>query len=160
MKCAIYAGVSTKREEQKNSLQNQIALAESIAKEQGFTVVERYIDNGISGSGMKNRAEILRLLDDAKKKEFDVVIAKSVSRLGRNTVNSMNTADELERNNIRLILPEDGYDTKSSNSRLNFNLRAVLAEEENLAPSFLRKLKRWEGCDSFIERCKGKTTVC
>lgn len=135
MKCAIYARVSTKREEQKNSLQNQIALAESIAKEQGFTVIERYIDNGISGSGMKNRTEILRLLDDAKKKRFDVVIAKSVSRLGRNTVNSMNTADELERNNIRLILPEDCYDTKSSNSRLNFNLRAVLAEEENLALS-------------------------
>lgn len=89
MKRAIYARVSTKREEQKNSLQNQIALAESIAKEQGFTVVERYIDNGISGSGMKNRAKILRLLDDAKKKKFDVVIAKSVSRLGRNTVNCM-----------------------------------------------------------------------
>lgn len=130
MKCAVYARVSTKRDEQKNSLQNQIALAENIAKEQGFTVVERYIDNGISGSGMKNRTEILRLLDDAKKKKFDVVIAKAVSRLGRNGVNSMNTADELERNNIRLILPEDGYDTKSSNSRLTFNLRAVLAEEE------------------------------
>jgi len=135
MKCAIYARVSTKREEQKNSLQNQIALAESIAKEQGFTVVERYIDNGISGSGMKNRTEILRLLDDAKKKKFDVVIAKSVSRLGRNTVNSMNTADNLERNNIRLILPEDSYDTQTCNSRLNFNLRAVLAEEENLSLS-------------------------
>ena len=135
MKCAIYARVSTKREEQKNSLQNQVALAESIAKEQGFTVIERYIDNGISGAGMKNRTAILRLLEDAKKKRFDVVIAKSVSRLGRNTVNSMNTADELERNNIRLILPEDGYDTKSSNSRLTFNLRAVLAEEENLALS-------------------------
>ncbi|WP_195575461.1 recombinase family protein [Paenibacillus sp. 1001270B_150601_E10] len=93
MKCVIYARVSTKREEQKNSLQNQIALAESIAKEKGFTVVERYIDNGISGQGMKNRTEILRLLEDSKKKKFDVVIAKSVSRLGRNTVNSMNPAD-------------------------------------------------------------------
>lgn len=135
MKCAIYARVSTKREEQKNSLQNQIALAENIAKEQGFTVVERYIDNGISGNGLKNRTAILRLLEDAKKKKFDVVITKSVSRLGRHTANSMKTADDLERNNIRLILPEDGYDTQTSNSRLNFNLRAVLAEEENFALS-------------------------
>lgn len=135
MKCAIYARVSTKREEQKNSLQNQIALAENIAKEQGFTVVERYIDNGISGSGMKNRTAILQLLEDAKKKKFDVVITKSVSRLGRHTANSMKTADDLERNNIRLILPEDGYDTQTSKSRLNFNLRAVLAEEKNFALS-------------------------
>ncbi len=34
MKCVVYARVSTKREEQKNSLQNQIALAETISKEQ------------------------------------------------------------------------------------------------------------------------------
>ncbi|SEO69664.1 Site-specific DNA recombinase [Paenibacillus sophorae] len=131
MKCAIYARISTKREEQKNSLQNQIALAEHIAKEYGFTVVERYIDNGISGSGFKNRSEIQRLLADAKRKKFDVVIAKSVSRLGRNTLNSMQLADQLERIPVRLILPEDSYDTDTSKSRLMFNLKAILAEDEN-----------------------------
>lgn len=131
MRCAIYARVSTKREEQKNSLQNQIALAESVAREYGFTVVERYIDNGISGAGIKNRSEILRLLEDAKKKKFDVVIAKSVSRLGRNTLQSMQLADQLERIPVRLILPEDNYDTDTSRSRLMFNLKAILAEDEN-----------------------------
>ncbi|MFS0918552.1 recombinase family protein [Brevibacillus sp. 179-C 1.1 NHS] len=131
MKCAIYARVSTRREEQKNSLQNQIALAESIAKENGFTIVGRYIDNGISGSGMKNRSGIVGLLDDAKKKKFDVVIAKSVSRLGRNTLNSLQIADQLERIPVRLILPEDNYDTETSKSKFMFNLKAILAEEEN-----------------------------
>ncbi|WP_253735715.1 recombinase family protein [Paenibacillus sp. FJAT-26967] len=131
MNCVIYARVSTRREEQKNSLQNQIALAENIAREQGFTVVERYIDNGISGSGMKNRTEILRLLTDAKKKKFNVVIAKSVSRLGRNTLQSLELAHQLEGSSIRLILPEDGYDTDTSKSRLMFHLKAILAEEEN-----------------------------
>jgi site-specific DNA recombinase len=131
MRCAIYARVSTQKEEQKNSLQNQIALAESIAKEHGFTIVGRYIDNGISGSGMKNRTGITRLLEDAKKNKFDVVIAKSVSRLGRNTLNSLQMADQLERIPVRLILPEDNYDTETSKSRLMFNLKAILAEEEN-----------------------------
>ncbi|SFM43122.1 Site-specific DNA recombinase [Paenibacillus sp. 1_12] len=131
MKCVIYARVSTKREGQKNSLQNQIALAENIAKEYGFTVVERYIDNGISGSSFKNRSEIQRLLADAKRKKFDVVNAKSVSRLGRNTLNSMQLADQLERIPVRLILPEDSYDTDTSKSRLMFNLKAILAEDEN-----------------------------
>jgi len=131
MKCVIYARVSTRREEQQNSLQNQIALAESIAREQGFTVVGRYIDNGISGAGMKNRSQILQLVEDAKKKKFDVIIAKSVSRLGRNPRNSMEIADQLERVPIRLILPEDNYDTETSKSRFMFNLKAILAEEEN-----------------------------
>lgn len=131
MKCAIYARVSTRREEQKNSLQNQVSLAEGIAREQGFTIVERYIDNGISGAGMKNRTEILRLLDDAKKKKFDIVITKSVSRLGRNTLQSLELAHQLEGSSIRLILPEDNYDTATSKSRLMFNLKAILAEEEN-----------------------------
>ncbi|MEF3310760.1 recombinase family protein [Paenibacillus sp. GYB004] len=131
MKCAIYARVSTRREEQQNSLQNQIALAESIAREQGFTVVARYIDNGISGAGIRNRSEILQMVEDAKKKKFDVIIAKSVSRLGRNPRNSMEMADQLERIPVRLILPEDNYDTETSNSRFMFNLKAILAEEEN-----------------------------
>lgn len=77
MKCVIYARVSTKREEQKNSLENQVSLAERMAKEHGFTIVGRYIDNSISGTGFKNRLEINRLLVDAKSKKFDVVIAKS-----------------------------------------------------------------------------------
>ncbi|GAB6928869.1 site-specific resolvase TndX [Paenibacillus sp. JCM 10914] len=131
MKCAIYARVSTKREEQKSSLMNQIALAENIARENGFEVVERYLDNGISGAGVKNRAEIQRLIEDAKKKKFDVIITKSVSRFGRNTLNSLQMADQLERIPVRLILPEDNYDTATSSSRFMFNLKAILAEEEN-----------------------------
>lgn len=144
MKCVIYARVSTKREEQKNSLENQISLAERIAKEQGFTVVERYIDNGISGTGFKNRSEINRLLQDAKKKKFDVMIAKSVSRLGRNTSKSLRLADELEQAGIRLILPEDDYDTATSKSRFMFNLKAMLAEEESAKLSERTKLGQRE----------------
>ncbi|BDG33496.1 recombinase family protein [Parageobacillus thermoglucosidasius] len=131
MKAAIYARVSTRKEEQQNSLQNQIVLAENIAKEYGFTIVGRYIDNGISGSGSKNRSGILQLLNDAKNKKFEVVIAKSVSRLGRNTLQSLEMADQLKRIPVRLILPEDNYDTETSRSRLMFNLKAILAEEES-----------------------------
>lgn len=140
MKCAIYARVSTHREEQKNSLHNQISLAESIAKDHGFTIVGRYIDNGISGTGFNNRPEIIRLMEDAKKKKFDVVIAKSVSRLGRNLYKSLQLAHELEQQNIRLILPEDDYDTKLNPSRLMFNLKAIFAEEESVKLSERTKL--------------------
>ncbi|MEC1524364.1 recombinase family protein [Neobacillus niacini] len=129
MKCAVYSRVSTQREEQKNSLHNQIVLAESIAKDNELMIVAKYTDS-ISGAGFKNREGIQQLLKDAKVKRFDTVIAKSVSRLGRNMLQSLQIADELERLQIRLILPEDAYDTKTSSTRLMFNLKAALAEEE------------------------------
>lgn len=71
------------------------------------------------------------MLEDARKKKNDAIIAKSVSRLGRNTVENLQTAAEIEGLGIRLILPEDNYDSATrSSSKLMFNLKAVLAEEE------------------------------
>jgi site-specific DNA recombinase len=144
MRCVIYARVSTTREEQQNSLQNQISLAESIAKDKGFIIVDKYIDNGISGAGIKNRTGLKKLLQDLAKKDFDVVIAKSVSRLGRNTVQSLQTAEQIEKQNVRLILPEDFYDSATSDSSMSFELKAVFAKEEGLKLSQRVKLGLYE----------------
>lgn len=131
MRVAIYARVSTKREEQKNSLENQVAYATDLIARNGWTVAGRYIDDGISGATISKRKELQRLLEDARKKKIDAIIAKSVSRLGRNTVENLQTAAEIEGLGIRLILPEDNYDSATrSSSKLMFNLKAVLAEEE------------------------------
>ncbi|OIK08921.1 recombinase family protein [Bacillus sp. MUM 13] len=144
MKCVIYARVSTTREEQQNSLQNQISLAESVAKDKGFTVVDKYIDNGISGAGLKNRLGLNKLLIDLEKKDINVVIAKSVSRLGRNTVQSLQTAEQIEKQGVRLILPEDFYDSATSDSSMSFELKAVFAKEEALKLSQRVKLGLYE----------------
>ncbi|WP_258961023.1 recombinase family protein [Paenibacillus aquistagni] len=131
LKVVIYARVSTKRDAQKNSLENQVSYAMNLAAQNGWSVVGQYIDDGISGATRNKREGIQRLLYGAKKKNFDAVIAKSVSRLGRNAVENLQTAHEIESVGIRLILPEDNYDTETSSSRLMFNLKAVLAEEES-----------------------------
>jgi site-specific DNA recombinase len=140
LRCVTYSRVSTKREEQQNSLQNQIAFNNDIATQLGGTVVENYIDNGISGGTIDKREDFKRLLKDAKDNKFDVLIAKGVSRLGRNLIESLKSADDIERAGIRLILPEDSYDTKTSDSRLSFNLKAVLAEEESVKLSQRTKI--------------------
>lgn len=131
MRCAIYARVSTKKDAQKNSLENQVSFGVSVAAQNNLTIVGHYIDDGISGATKNKRMGLQNLLTDAKKKKFDAIIAKSVSRLGRNTVENLQTAHEIESLGIRLILPEDNYDTETSTSRLMFNLKAVLAEEES-----------------------------
>ncbi|WP_255253182.1 recombinase family protein [Brevibacillus laterosporus] len=140
MRVAIYARVSTKTEEQKNSLENQVAYATDLIVRNGWTVAGRYIDDGISGATISKRKELQRLLEDARKKRIDAIIAKSVSRLGRNTVENLQTVAEIEALGIRPILPEDNYDSATrSSSKLMFNLKAVLAEEE---------------CAKFSERIK------
>jgi len=88
-KAVIYARVGTKREEQQNSLKNQIAYGYDLAKQNGFSVVRTYVDNSLTGQTLQNREAILQLLVDAQKKKFDVIIAKSVSRLGRNSIESL-----------------------------------------------------------------------
>lgn len=139
LKVAIYARVSTTRDAQKDSIENQIAYAMDMISRNGWTVAGTYIDNGISGLRIKNRAEMQRLLADSKKKKFDAVIAKSASRLGRNLVENQQTADTIVNCKVRLILPEDNYDSATSQSRFNFNIRALLAEEDSA--TFSRRIK-------------------
>lgn len=109
--------------------EHKVSRAELARLENGEGV--RDSRNSISGTGFKNREGIQQLLEDAISKKFDVVIAKSISRLGRNMLQSLQIADQLERLQIRLILPEDTYDTETSSTRLMFNLKAALAEEES-----------------------------
>lgn len=145
MRCAIYARVSTKRDEQRNSLDNQIAFTTNIVMDNGWQLVQPYVDDGVSGTTFSKREAIQQLIHDAKQKKFDAVIAKSVSRFGRNSVESMTVADELERLNIRLIFPEDNYDTTTSDTKLMFRLKAVLAEEESRKLSERIKIGRQTG---------------
>jgi DNA invertase Pin-like site-specific DNA recombinase len=139
LKVAIYARVSTTRDAQKDSIDNQIANAMDLITRSGWTLAGTYIDNGISGLKLKNRAQMQRLLADAKKKKFDAVIAKSVSRLGRNLVENLQTAEIIVSSKVRLILPEDGYDSEKSESKFTFNIRALLAEEDSA--TFSRRIK-------------------
>ncbi|MGE7273578.1 recombinase family protein [Brevibacillus panacihumi] len=139
LKVAIYARVSTTRDAQKDSIDNQIAYAMDLITRNGWTVAGTYIDNGISGLRVKNRAQMQRLLADAKKKKFDAVIAKSASRLGRNLVENLQTADIIVSSKVRLILPEDNFDSATSQSKFNFNIRALLAEEDSA--TFSRRIK-------------------
>lgn len=131
MRCAIYARVSTKRDEQRNCLENQIAFTSEISISNGWIVAEKYIDNGVSGTTFEKRDEIQRLMRDAKAKKFDVIIAKSVSRFGRETLEYLKAVAELEKIGLRLVFPEDYYDSEKNKNKMTFQLKAILAEDES-----------------------------
>ncbi|WP_216830798.1 recombinase family protein [Alkalihalobacterium elongatum] len=82
MRCAAYIRVSTDKEEQKPSIQNQKNLFVNYIKEQSWTIHDFYID--IESGTTAKRDNLQKLIEDAKKRKFDVIIAKELSRLARN----------------------------------------------------------------------------
>ncbi|MDO5399301.1 MAG: recombinase family protein, partial [bacterium] len=82
---AAYCRVSTEKEEQLSSLENQKEFFEQYAKKTGDKLVRLYADEGISGKSMKKRDAFMQMLADAEKGEFDYVAVKDISRFARNT---------------------------------------------------------------------------
>src|ERR1700686_158012 len=77
---ALYARVSTDGQSTENQLRE---LRAEIARH-GWTIVAEYVDRGVSGAkGRKERPRFDALLHAVTRKEFDMVAAWSVDRLGR-----------------------------------------------------------------------------
>lgn len=85
MRMAAYCRVSTEKEEQLSSLENQRDFFEQYAEKSGDTLVKIYADEGISGKSMNKRDAFIRLLKDAETGSFDYVAVKDISRFARNT---------------------------------------------------------------------------
>lgn len=88
-KVGIYCRVSTNDTEQLNSLTNQIsALTRLVSTVDEWKLVDCYID--IASAKKKSpRPNFQRMLDDCKNKQLDIVITKSVSRFGRDIVDTL-----------------------------------------------------------------------
>ena len=78
---AVYARVSTSREEQVSSIENQTKYyTEKIEKNPNWTMREIYADEGKTGTSMKKRTEFRRMLQDAMDRKMDLILCASVSR--------------------------------------------------------------------------------
>ena len=75
----IYARVSTEHEAQLYALDNQIDWYKSILNDHlEWTLVEQYIDEGITGTSAKKRPKFMKMIRDAKKHRFDMIITREV----------------------------------------------------------------------------------
>ena len=89
-KVVVYCRVSTDHEDQKNSLENQRLFFEDyVEKEKNWDLVGIYADEGISGTSLKRRNQFNKLIRDAHKKSFDIILTKEVCRFARNTVDTL-----------------------------------------------------------------------
>ena len=81
LRVTFYARVSTDKDEQLNSLENQVQYyTQFIQEKRNWTYVQGYVDEGISGTSTKKRDSFNRMIADAKAGRFDFIITKEISR--------------------------------------------------------------------------------
>ena len=99
-RAAIYVRVST----DKQTVENQVAALRQIAERRGWEVVEQYSDAGISGAkGREGRPGLDQMLKDAQRRNFDVIMAWAIDRLGRSLIDLLGTIQTLEACAVRPV---------------------------------------------------------
>lgn len=98
------------------SIENQRKMLTDYVGEQGWTIYDEYIDDGISGVSF-DRPGVQRMLDDAKAGRINLIICKDLSRFGRNYIQVGQYVDYIFPSyNIRFIALNDNVDTANSRS--------------------------------------------
>ena len=135
MRVTFYARVSSEKDEQLNSLDNQITYyTDLIKKNPHWDYVPGYIDEGISGISTQKRENFNQMIEDAKSDMFDFVITKEISRFARNTLDSIQFTRELLKNGVGVFFQNDNINTLDEDSELRLSIMSSIAQDE------LRKL--------------------
>ena len=124
---AIYARVSTSSQ----TTQNQIDALTELASRQGYDIIKIYSDNGFSGTkSTADRPALNDLMNDARKKQFDMVLVWSLDRLGRSLKHCLELLQELQELKVDLFFHQQGMDTSTSSGKLMFSMIGAFSEFE------------------------------
>ncbi|MBO4411521.1 MAG: recombinase family protein [Oscillospiraceae bacterium] len=146
----FYGRVSTEHEAQLSALENQVQWYDDQAKyHPNWTVLNKYIDEGITGTQAKKRPAFLQMLEDARAGKFDLIVTREVCRFARNTVDTLVTTRELKNIGIEVYFVEDNIWTLDGDGELRLTIMATLAQEES------RKVSERVKAGQQISREKG-----
>lgn len=126
-RAALYLRVSTDGQ----TTDNQRLALEAVAAQRGWSTVATYEDAGISGAkGRDQRPGLDKLLQDATRAKFDVVMAWALDRLGRSLADLISTLRTLEDGRVDLFLHQQAIDTTTPAGRMFFHVTGAFAEFE------------------------------
>jgi DNA invertase Pin-like site-specific DNA recombinase len=127
MRVALYLRVSTSEQ----TTDNQRRELEQAAERHGWDIVAVYQDEGISGAkGRDKRPQFDALSKAIARREFDLVAAWSVDRIGRSLIDLIGFLSDIHSAGIGLYLHQQGLDTTTSSGRAMFGMLSVFAEYE------------------------------
>ena len=132
IRVAAYARVSSDKDDQLNSLENQKSFfADYIKSRVEWEFVGVYWDEGISGTQTIKRTGFNNMIADAMNKKIDLIITKEVTRFARNTVDTLWHARELKERGVGIIFILDNIDTRDADSEYRLTIMASNAQEES-----------------------------
>jgi DNA invertase Pin-like site-specific DNA recombinase len=127
MRVAIYLRVSTTDQ----TTDNQRRELEAVAERHSWTVVSVFEDSGISGAkGRDARPGLDALMKGVSRRDFGMVLAWSVDRLGRSLTGLLELLTELHAKHVDLYLHQQGLDTSTPSGKAMFQMMGVFAEFE------------------------------
>ena len=132
LRVAAYCRVSTDSEEQINSYKNQLAYyTEKINSKTEWKFAGIYADEGITGTSMKHREDFKRMLRACREGRIDLILCKSVSRFGRNSVDVLRTIRALRERGIGVMFEKEAVDTRTMNSELILAFHSAFSQSES-----------------------------
>lgn len=145
---ALYARVSTDTQ----TTENQLLQLRAVAERHGWVIVAEFVDHGVSGAkGRLERQQFDALLRGVARREFDMIAAWSVDRLGRSLQDLLSFLMELQSKRVDLYLHQQALDTSTPMGKAMFQLCGVFAELER---SIIQERVR-----AGLERARAKGTT-
>src|ERR1022692_4781179 len=125
MRIGIYARVSTKDQ----SCELQVRDLRAYCAARGFDLVREYVDVGQSGA-KDSRPELNKLMDDARKRQFDVIVVWRFDRFARSTKHLLSALEEFRSLGIQFISYQENIDTSSALGQALFTIVSAVAQLE------------------------------
>lgn len=155
---ALYARVSTSNNNQ--NPENQLLDLRKFVEHRGFEIYKEYVDHGISGA-KDNRPALNELMNDARKRRFDVLAVWKFDRFGRSTKHLIQSLELFRSLKIDFISFQENVDTSTPMGKLVFEVMAALAEFERslIRERVLSGLRRAKAKGKKLGRPKAKINI-
>lgn len=132
VRVACYIRVSTDHPEQEDSYEAQERyFSKLLLSRPDWDSAGVYADYGISGTKKDNRTGLNRLLRHCEQGRIDRVICKSISRLSRNTADTVEMIRKLKLLGVTCYFEKEDLDTGDMQSEFILTTLAALAQEES-----------------------------
>jgi site-specific DNA recombinase len=130
-KVALYLRVSTEEQRERQSIDTQREFGKKYVDLHQLPVQGEYADDGISGTiPLENRPEGQRILEAARRGEFNQLLVYKLDRLGRDTRLILNAVAELEKYGVRVRSMTEEFDTATATGRLMLTMLSGFAAHE------------------------------
>lgn len=129
---ALYGRVSTEHEAQISAFNNQEQWLDNLLeRHQEWTLYDKYLDEGVTGTQAYKRDGFLRMMDDAQKGTFDLIVARDVCRFARNTMDTLKYTRLLKEIGVEVYFVDDGIWTFDTDGEYRLTLMSANAQDES-----------------------------